>query len=85
LGTVRGTTADNISSSSLYSIPVMIPSLGKQDEFVETVKKVQQVKNEFKVSNSFLDNLFNSLLQKAFKGELNFFLRPKLPLGTAHI
>lgn len=48
-----------------------IPPLNLQNQFAEIVEKVEKIKERQKVSTKEINNLFNSLIQKAFKGELD--------------
>ncbi len=41
------------------------------NRFVDIVKKTEIIKEKYLRSSQELDNLFNSLSQKAFKGELH--------------
>jgi len=47
-----------------------IPSLSEQQKFANLVKKVEKLKQEQHESEKELNNLFNFLMQKAFRGEL---------------
>ena len=51
-----------------FLIPV--PSISIQDEFIKKFKKINQQKIKLELHLQESENLFNSLLQKAFKGEL---------------
>jgi len=51
---------------------VNIPPLDLQNKFAEIVEKVEIQKEKNNQTTKELDNLFQSLLQKAFKGELSF-------------
>lgn len=59
-----------ISQSSLLKMPVILPPIEVQQKFASIVQKIFQV-NEFKKNSSLeINNLFDSLMQKAFTGEL---------------
>jgi len=60
----------NISQQIIKRTKIPIPPLELQNQFAETVKKVEQLKHHQKQSKQEIDNLFNTLMQKAFKGEL---------------
>lgn len=62
----------NISKAKLLSIKVPVPPLELQNKFVQIVKRVEAQKSKNEIATQKLDDLFNSLLQKAFKGELEF-------------
>jgi len=59
-----------INKSKFESIDFISPPIEKQNEFAEAVKSIQEQKELAQQSLKKSDNLFNSLLQKAFKGEL---------------
>ncbi|MEZ4775424.1 MAG: restriction endonuclease subunit S [Bacteroidia bacterium] len=59
-----------INSSQLKSFPAIVPPIEKQLEYEKISLRLEIIKKNA-VSNLFYsDSLFNSLLQKAFKGEL---------------
>jgi len=49
-------------------LPVL--ALSKQQKFANIVQKVEKLKDKQRESEKQLSNLFNSLMQKAFRGEL---------------
>ena len=51
-------------------LPLMIPSKEIQDQFAERVQAIEAQKAQAQESLAKAEDLFNSLLQKAFKGEL---------------
>lgn len=62
----------NINTKGLGSLPIILPPLPLQQRFAEVVNKTEALKEKQKQSEQELENLFQSLMQKAFKGELNF-------------
>jgi type I restriction enzyme S subunit len=60
----------NISPTLLREFPIYVPPIDLQNKFTEIVKQVEKVKTKYKESEKELDNLFGSLMQRAFKGEL---------------
>lgn len=66
----RGVRQKNLNLSMVKGLEVLMPSLELQNEFADFVKQVDKLK--FKMENSLkeLEDNFNSLMQKAFKGEL---------------
>ena len=60
----------NVSSRQIENIEILYPPLPLQHKFASIVKEVESMKEEQKHSKEQLDNLFNILMQKAFKGEL---------------
>ncbi|MCX6151740.1 MAG: restriction endonuclease subunit S [Ignavibacteriales bacterium] len=60
----------NISPTLLKEFPIYFPPLSLQQQFAEIVNKTEALKEKQKQSKQELENLFQSLMQKAFKGEL---------------
>jgi type I restriction enzyme S subunit len=60
----------NISPTLLKEFPMYMPPLDEQKKFAAFVGKVDSLRAKQKESEKELENLFNSLMQKAFKGEL---------------
>ncbi|WP_339916926.1 restriction endonuclease subunit S [Yeosuana marina] len=56
--------------SSFKKFPFVIPPIEVQNEFVEKLKLIEQQKELAKQELKESEDLFNCLLQKAFKGEL---------------
>lgn len=67
-----GANLPRISPNILEKFMVNIPPLSLQQQFAELVQKTEALKEKQKASEKELENLFNSLMQKAFKGELEF-------------
>lgn len=61
----------NISPTLLREFEVFLPPKSRQQEFADLVQKVEKLKEKLKASETQLQNLFNSLMQRAFRGELN--------------
>lgn len=61
----------NINAQEFQDIPICLPPYTLQFKFAEVVKKVILENRKKKNHSAFADNLFNSLVQKAFKGELH--------------
>ncbi|RJQ16854.1 hypothetical protein C4573_02200 [Candidatus Woesearchaeota archaeon] len=66
----RGGNQPNLNLSIIKSFNIILPSLELQNKFASIVNEVQQMKDQQKHSKEHLDNLFNALKQKAFKGGL---------------
>ena len=60
----------NINAQELKSIKVHVPPIELQNEFAEFVTKTDSIRSKMEASLSELEDNFNSLMQKAFKGEL---------------
>ena len=61
---------NQISIPLLESVKVPLPPIELQNKFVDFVKQVDKLKFEIEKSLKELENNFNSLINKAFKGEL---------------
>jgi type I restriction enzyme S subunit len=68
---VKGTTADNLNFEDVKNLKIKIPPLELQTKFAQIVEKTEALKAQYQQSLQELENLFGSLSQKAFKGELN--------------
>lgn len=66
----RGITMPNLNKTIIASVPIFIPPLDLQNQFAEKIALIEQQKELAKQSLAESENLFNALLQKAFKGEL---------------
>lgn len=66
----RGITMPNLNKTIIASIPIFLPPLDLQNQFAEKIALIEQQKELAKQSLAESENLFNALLQKAFKGEL---------------
>lgn len=60
----------NINAEEFKKIDVYIPPIELQNQFADFVKQVDKLKFEMEKSLRELENNFNSLMNKAFKGEL---------------
>lgn len=66
-----GTTFAELKIVALKKIKVLSPPLNIQTEFADKVALIEQQKDLAKQELKESEDLFNCLLQKAFKGELN--------------
>ncbi|EDM26132.1 putative restriction-modification system specificity determinant [Lentisphaera araneosa HTCC2155] len=60
----------NISKKNLKTIKLPIPPIELQNQFAEIAKKTESSKSQMQQSLKELDDNFDALMQKAFKGEL---------------
>ncbi|MDP1512157.1 restriction endonuclease subunit S [Paenibacillus sp. CMAA1739] len=60
----------NISKKNLNELLIVVPPIELQKEFVNKIISLEKIRNDFINSLSSYEILYNSLLQKAFKGEL---------------
>ena len=66
----RGGNQPNLNLSMIKNFEVLFPPIELQNEFAQFVQQVDKLKFEMEQSLTELENNFNSLMQKAFKGEL---------------
>jgi len=62
----------NINAQELQGIKILIPPIELQTQFAQIVEKTEALKIQYQQSLQELENLYGSLSQKAFKGELTF-------------
>lgn len=60
----------NINAQELKSIKIAKPPIELQNQFADFVKQVDKLKSEMEKSLKELEDNFNALMQRAFKGEL---------------
>ncbi len=60
----------SINQEDVKSFKFPLPPVSEQQKFAALVEKVESLRTKQKESEKELENLFNSLMQKAFKGEL---------------
>ncbi|MBU4221694.1 MAG: restriction endonuclease subunit S, partial [Euryarchaeota archaeon] len=60
----------NISMSKLKSINITIPPIELQQKFAHIVHQVEQIREHQTQSGQHIENFFNVLMQRAFRGEL---------------
>lgn len=66
----QGSTRVRLNLTMLRQIEVLYPPIELQNQFADFVKQVDKLKFEMEKSLKELEDNFNSLMQKAFKGEL---------------
>lgn len=66
-----GATLRQINLRDLRKLELINPPILKQNEFAQIVEKVEIIKTKYQESLQELENLYASLSQKAFKGELD--------------
>lgn len=70
LQSAKTTTINQITKKMLDEIKIPLPPIELQNQFADFVKQVDKLKFEMEKSLKELEDNFNSLMQKAFKGEL---------------
>ena len=68
---VKGTTADNLNFDDIKKMKIKIPPIELQTQFAQIVEKTEFLKTQYQQSLQELENLYGSLSQKAFRGELS--------------
>jgi type I restriction enzyme S subunit len=66
-----GATVKGIKIEHITKLKVNLPNYSKQNQFAERVQAIQVQKTQAQASLVQAEDLFNSLLQRAFKGELS--------------
>ena len=70
VGSGGGAVMEAITKEQLQNIQVIVPPIDLQNQFTERIQAIEAQKTQAQASLIQADNLFNSLLQRAFKGEL---------------
>jgi type I restriction enzyme S subunit len=60
----------NINAQELQNMKILLPPLHLQNQFAERIEEIEKQKQQAQASLVKSNDLFNSLLQRAFKGEL---------------
>jgi type I restriction enzyme S subunit len=71
VGITSGASYPAVKSNDLKKFQVIVPPIDLQNQFAERVQAIEAQKAQTQASLSQAEDLFNSLLQKAFKGELS--------------
>ncbi len=66
----RGGTMDIINVGIIKKVKIPVPPIKMQDLFAERVQEIRKQKQQAQESLQKSEELFNSLMQRAFKGEL---------------
>jgi len=74
---MAGGAIKRLTVAKIKHLSVVSPPLELQSRFAALVDKVESLRAKQRESEKELENLFNSLMQKAFKGELEFASEPK--------
>ena len=60
----------NISKGRLMTLPIEVPPLPLQKEFAQRVSEIRGLEADQAASRRGLDGLFQSMIHRAFNGEL---------------
>lgn len=66
----KGITMKNLNSGIIEKLKIPVPSVELQTQFAQIVEKTEFLKAQYQQSLQELENLYGSLSQKAFRGEL---------------
>ena len=67
----RGVRQKNLNLSMVKGIEILFPPIKLQNQFADRVQAIEAQKAQAQASLAQAEDLFNSLLQRAFKGELS--------------
>lgn len=67
----KGITMKNLNSGIIENLKIPVPPLALQTQFAHIVSTTEALKSQYQQSLQELENLYGSLSQKAFKGELS--------------
>ena len=65
---INGAVTKSITKTAVKALPLLYPNIDLQNKFSKIISLIENQKNQSTTINS--NQLFNSLIQKAFKGEL---------------
>lgn len=68
---IRTVGQPTLNIKQITELPVILPPLPLQSQFAAIVEKVEALKTKYQQSLAELENLYGSLSQRAFKGELD--------------
>ena len=68
---VKGAVTKTIRKDAIREIPIIIPPIQLQNQFAERVMVIEAQKQQAQLELAKSEELFQSLLQRAFKGELS--------------
>ncbi|MBV2119832.1 MAG: restriction endonuclease subunit S [Candidatus Thiodiazotropha sp. (ex Ctena orbiculata)] len=74
---VTRSTISGINQTNLAKVEIMVPDIEIQKKFCRILRSINKNKQKLQQELSNYETLFNSLMQRAFKGELN------MPIGDA--
>lgn len=64
-------TQPNLNTSIMKNFKIILPPINKQTQFAQIVEKTEAIKTQNQQSLQELENLYNTLSQKAFRGDLS--------------
>lgn len=70
IATSGGATREAITKANLENLKILIPPIQLQNEFAKKVQLIESQKQLMEKSLKLMEDNYNSLMQRAFKGEL---------------
>lgn len=67
---VKGAVTKTITKEAIRRIRIPVPAIELQTQFAQIVEKTEALKSQYQQSLQELENLYGSLSQRAFRGEL---------------
>lgn len=67
---INGVATKSITKTAVRGLPILFPPISLQNQFSERLQELEKQKELAQEALQKSEDLFNSLLQKAFKGEL---------------
>ena len=67
---IGGAAAPRINIKDIKKFEIFLPPIEVQNEFSEKISKIEEIKKELSISLYDINNTYQALLQKAFKGDL---------------
>lgn len=65
------TAQKNVNLENIKPLLIMCPPIELQNKFAQIVEKIESLKEKAKESEKEIEDLFNSLMQNAFSGQLD--------------
>jgi type I restriction enzyme S subunit len=66
----KGNAVQDLQLGEMKKFPIPVPPIQVQEEFVKACQRIEQLTKRHVSDYDLTENLFNSLLQRAFRGEL---------------
>lgn len=66
----NSTTVKYINKTKCENIPLLLPPINLQNQFAEKVEEIEKQKSLLEQSLNLLEDNYNNLMQRAFKGKL---------------
>ena len=68
---MAGSTVKHLNMKDIRALPVIVPNIDEQEKFAQRIDAIYDLISSNKEQAIQLNENFNALMQKAFKGELN--------------